>query len=120
LGFLEPQHLVSASTGIDRAELRTMLREELATVLAAKGVNPPPTATEAAKPPSQELVTQRRDAVGAIDGMIAGGVWGEEQRAGFREKLAVLDPEQRDHAMQELITGLNAGTIRMGVHGSPF
>jgi hypothetical protein len=52
--------------------------------------------------------------------MIAGGVWGNDQRASFREKLAVLDPEQTDHAMQELITGLNAGTIRMGVEGSPF
>jgi hypothetical protein len=122
LGFLQPQNMVSASTGIDRAELRTMLREELATVLAARGANPVTvtTAAEVAKPPSQEIVTQRREAVGAIDGMIAGGVWGEEQRTGFRDKLAVLDPEQRDHAMQELITGLNAGTIRMGVVGSPF
>jgi hypothetical protein len=120
LGFLQPQTLVPASTGIDRAELRTMLREELATVLAAKGGNPAPHATEATKPPSQELVTQRREAVAAIDGMIAGGMWGNDQRASFREKLAVLDPEQTDHAMQELITGLNAGTIRMGVEGSPF
>lgn len=120
LGFLQPQHLVPASTGIDRAELRTMLREELAAVLAAKGANPVPTATEAAKPPSQELVTQRREAAETIDGMIAGGVWGEEQRASFREKVGVLDSVQRERAIQELITGINAGTIRMGVAGAPF
>jgi hypothetical protein len=120
LGFLQPQNLVPASTGIDRAELRAMLREELAAVLPVKGSNPPPAATEATKPPSQELVTQRRDAVAAIDGMIAGGVWGNEQRTSFREKLGVLDPEQSDHAIQELITGINAGTIRVGVEGSPF
>jgi hypothetical protein len=120
LGFLQPQHLVPASTGIDRAELRTMLREELAAVLAAKGASPVAPAAEAAKPPSQELVTQRREAVAAIDGMIAGGVWGNEQRASFREKLVVLDREQSEHAMQELITGINTGTIRIGVEGSPF
>jgi hypothetical protein len=122
LGFLQSQQLVPASTGIDRAELRAMLREELATVLAGKGANanPVPTATGAAKPPSQELVTQRREAVETIDGMIASGVWGEEQRASFREKVGVLDPVQRERALQELITGINAGTIRMGIAGSPF
>ena len=97
--------------------LRAMIREELASALAAKGGAGQPVAI-AQPPPSPELVAQRRDAQTQINALVAGGVWGNEQRINFRQKLGVLDAEQREEAMQQLFSGINSGAIK--VDGPPL
>jgi hypothetical protein len=97
--------------------LRAMIREELASALAAKGGADQPVAI-AQPPPSPELVAQRRDAQTQINALVAGGVWGNEQRINFRQKLGVLDAEQREEAMQQLFSGINSGAIK--VDGPPL
>jgi hypothetical protein len=95
--------------------LRTLIREELA--LAKKDSATPVVPTQVEAPPSPEILTQRHNALAEIDGLTAGGVWGNEQRVRFRNDLRVLDAGQRKHAMQELMAALNSGTIK--VHGGP-
>jgi hypothetical protein len=96
----------------DLSALRAMIREELSSALAAKGGAGQPVATPAQPPPSQELVAQRRDAQAQINALIAGGVWGDEQRINFRQKLGVLDAGQREEAMHQLFAGINSGAIK--------
>jgi hypothetical protein len=100
----------------DLSALRAMIREELASALAGKG-RPAPVVAETASP---ELVAQRRDAQAQISALIAGSVWGDAQRINFRQKLGVLNAEQREQAMQELISGINSGAIKVDDAGPPL
>ena len=103
----------------DLSALRAMIREELASALAAKGGAGQPVAPPAQQPPpSPELVGQRRDAQAQISALIAGGVWGNEQRINFRQKLGALDAQQREEVMQQLFSGINSGAIK--VDGPPL
>lgn len=102
----------------DLSVFRAIIREELASALAAKGSARQPVATPAQLPPSPEIVAQRRDAQAQINALIAGGVWGQEQRINFREKLGVLDAGQREEAMKQLFSGINSGAIK--IEGPPL
>jgi hypothetical protein len=97
--------------------LRTMIKQELTAALGAregaKPANPPP-------PPSPETVAKRREAQADIEGMVAGGVWGNEQRIQFQRRLAVLDPQERDRALQQLFIGLNQGELKLQTGGPPL
>lgn len=123
---LTPEHVLFGghstpvnSGNIDMSAMRAMIHEELRSALAdsSRDVPSPKPAPKQATP---EQLAQQRNAVETIDGLVAGGVWGEEQRRTFREKLVALDPEQREHALQQLTTGINSGTIRVTVDGSPL
>jgi hypothetical protein len=63
-------------------------------------------------PASAELVARRREALQDIQGMIAKGEWGITERVEFQQRLAVLDPEQAQQALQQVLIGLNNGTIQ--------
>lgn len=102
----------------DLSVFRAMFREELASALAAKGSARQPVVTPAELPPSPEIVAQRRDAQAQINALIAGGVWGQEQRINFRQKLGVLDAGQREEAMKQLFSGINSGAIK--IEGPPL
>ena len=102
--------LPAVTANIDMSALRTMIKEELTAALAAKEAAtpaPPP------PPPSPETLARRRDAQADIEGMIAGGVWGNDQRIQFQQRLAVLGPQERDQALQQLFTSLNQGTLKL-------
>jgi hypothetical protein len=43
--------------------------------------------------------------------MIAKGEWGSAERAGFQQRIAVLNPEQARQALEQVLIGLNNGTI---------
>jgi hypothetical protein len=70
------------------------------------------TAAKANVPASRELVAQRREAMQDIQTLMASGEWGEKERTEFQQKLAVLDPEQARQALQEVVKGLNNGSIQ--------
>jgi hypothetical protein len=52
--------------------------------------------------------------------MVAGGVWGNEQRIQFQQRLAVLDPQERDRALQQLFITLNQGALKLQTGGPPL
>ena len=45
---------------------------------------------------------------------------GNEQRFNFQQKLVMLDPEQREHAMEQFATALNNGTLKVTTDGPPL
>jgi hypothetical protein len=106
------QQQPAASSGFDLAQLHAAIREELAA--AGSQAAHAQSATTAAKervPASPELVTQRREALQEIQGMISSGEWGNNERIEFQRRIAVLDPEQARQALQQVLVGLNNGTI---------
>jgi hypothetical protein len=108
------QQQPAATSGLDLAQLHAAIREELASASRSQATNKQP-ATTAAKeevPASAELVAQRREALQDIQGMIAKGEWGSTERARFQQSIAVLDPDQARQALQQVLIGLNNGTIQ--------
>jgi hypothetical protein len=105
---------------IDLSVLRTLIKEELTAALARKSGSNPAAPTPVLAPASPEIVAQRREAVEQIDTFIAQGVWGNEQRLNFQQKVALLDPQQRERALQKLTTGINSGTIQVSTDGPPL
>jgi len=107
----------AVAASIDMSALRTMIQQELTAALGAREganpANPPP-------PPSPETLARRRDAQADIEGMVAGGVWGNDQRIQFQQRLAVLDPRERDRALQQLFISLNQGALKLQTGGPPL
>jgi hypothetical protein len=119
--------LLAGCADVDPGVLRTLIREEMTAVLAARGASSaqPPGRAEAAATPAKEVATpeklaQRREAQEQIDAILAQGVWGNEQRLSFQQKLIVLDPEQRERALQQITTAINNGTLQVGTDGPPL
>jgi len=101
-------------SGLDLAQLHAAIREELAAASMGQAANKP-SATTAAKedvPASRELVAQRREAMQDIQTLMASGEWGDKERTEFQQKFAVLDPEQARQALQQIMKGLNNGSIQ--------
>jgi hypothetical protein len=112
---------------VDYSALRALVREEMDAALAAKSGthSAAPTAVLAGKAETQEPVTpetvaKRREAQEQIDAMVVQGTWGNEQRFNFQQRLSVLDPEQRDHALQQLTTAINSGSLQVSTDGPPL
>ena len=102
---------------IDMSALRRVIKEELA--LALGGKEDARTAPSL-KPLSPEALAKRREAQADIDAMVAGGVWGNEQRVGFQQRLAELGPEERERALQQLVVNLNQGALKVETDGPPL
>ena len=107
----------TGAASIDMSALRTVIKEELASALGSKegartGGSP--------ELPSAESLAKRREAQADIDAMVAGGVWGNEQRVDFQQRLSELGPEERERALHQLVTGLNQGTLKVETDGPPL
>jgi hypothetical protein len=101
-------------SGLDLAQLHAAIREELAAASMGQAANKQSATTTAKEnvPASPELVAQRREAMQDIQTMIASGEWGDNERTEFQRKLPVLDPEQARQALQQILKGLNNGSIQ--------
>lgn len=121
--FQSPSSQVGQTSAgaVDIAQIRAVVREELAAAVATlKDQTPSRSGKPAAAPeppPAPELLAQRREALATIDNMVAGGDWGNEERALFHSKMAVLDPDQAARALHEVVVGLNTGTIHAHTDG---
>ena len=108
------------ASGIDVAQLRAVLREELAAVRA----NAPQDSgrPNAIKEPaaSPELTAQRQAAADEIETMIRSGEWGNEQRLRFQERMSFLDPEQGARLLRDVTIALNNGTLHVTTSGPPL
>ena len=102
----------------DLATMRAMIREELALALAKPQASGQLTHVVAAAPAAAISVEQQREAMQSVEAMINGGRWGNEERNVFHQKLALLDPQQREQAMQRLVQAIDAGSIK--VSGGPM
>jgi len=110
--------------------LRALIREEMVAALAARvGSGTAGGASDTNSPgapaPARDIVTpeklsQRREAQEQIETMMSQGVWGNEQRLSFQQKLVLLDPEQRERALQQITTAINNGTLQVGTDGPPL
>lgn len=114
---------------MDPDVLRALIREEMSTVLAQQGWRspeaPPPgagkvVASSATENGSPERLAQRRAAKEQIEAMLAQGTWGNEQRLSFQQELIVLDPEQRERALQQITTAINTGALQVSTDGPPL
>ena len=105
---------------IDWAVLRAVIREEMTAALAGRGGNAPAASTSVKNAASPETLAQRREAQEQIDAIMSQGVWGNAQRLSFQQKLVMLDPEQRERALQQLTTAINSGALQISTDGPPL
>jgi hypothetical protein len=112
--------LSAVRSDIDLSVLRTLIREEVTAAVAGKAGGSPTAPTPAQNPASPQMQAERRQALEQIDAMVAQGVWGNEQRFNFQQKLAMLDPQQRQHAMEQFAIALNNGTLKVTTDGPPL
>ena len=69
------------------------------------------TTTSVESSSSSPQAKQQRDALQAIDVLIARGQWGSEELLIFHDKLALLDPLQTELAMQKLARVIDSGKM---------
>ena len=123
--------LLAGRADVDSGVLRALIREEMTAALAARvgsdsAARSPELPRKAGAPtPASDVVTpekgaQRREAQEQIEAMLSQGLWGNEQRLNFQQKLIVLDPEQRERALQQITTAINNGTLQVGTDGPPL
>jgi len=118
---LQPNRATSAS--LDPLQIRAMLREELGTALTAAlaGANGNSgMAKPVATPVSTASAEQQKEAYQAATDLIGGGQWGEMERNSFHQKLAGLDPEMREQAMQKLVQAIDSGALKSPNGGVPM
>jgi len=117
------KHEPSLSPGradIDWAMLRAVIREEMTAAVAGRGANGSAAPTSVKNAVSPETLAQRREAQEQIDTIMSQGIWGNAQRLSFQQKLVMLDPEQRERALQQLTTAINSGALQIGTDGPPL
>ena len=114
-----PSDTTVVSIGVE--PLRAMIREEMALALTKAQAGPDArSAAPQAAPAPQASAEQQRQSLQAVDTLMTGGHWGNEERNTFHQKLALLDPQQREQAMQQLMQALNSGALKVATDGPPF
>jgi hypothetical protein len=113
---------VTVATSVNNVEAAqcTAFRQELTKALASHKDGPGDRAAAAPAVVSAEDVAARQAAQTDIEALVAGNVWGNEQRSEFRAKLAMLDSEQQKLVMQNLVLALNSGAMKLQTNGPPF
>ena len=109
----------SASASLDPNQIRAMLREELGTALASALANKTTSQTVAATAPAIPK-EQQQATLQSVTDIIGSGQWGESERASFHQKLAALDPDLREQAMQKLVQAIDSGLIKAANGGVPM
>jgi hypothetical protein len=111
-----------ASSSIDVAQIRAMMREELAGALARQQPGPGGTApaAKADVPVSPELQRKSLQAVQEANALIAGGEWGDDQRESFHQKMAFMSATQQEEAMQRLVQAIDNGSLKVSTMGPPL
>jgi len=120
---VQAQPAKTTSAAADSSQMRTMLREELGTALttALAGVSGSATASNPAVAPAPAApVKQQQEALLAASEIINAGQWGEQERISFHQKLATLDPEMREQAMQKLVQAIDSGALKSPNGGPPL
>jgi len=110
------------SAGLDAAQIRAMMREELAGALARQQPGPggSPAAAKADAPVSAEIQRKSQQAVQEANALIAGGEWGDEQRESFHQKMAFMSAAQQEDAMQRLVQAIDSGSVKVSTLGPPL
>jgi hypothetical protein len=109
----------------DRAELRAMIRDELArersTSESGGDDGSGKDETRASKPALSEAQREALDHVRAeVDRGVATGAWTPADRASLRASLDALPVEMWSEAVRPLFMAANAGKLRIESHGPLF
>jgi hypothetical protein len=113
--------LVEGRADVDSSALRALIREEMEAALTAQPRPHPAVAVSGGQvAASPETAAKRREAEEQIDAMLAQGTWGNDQRFNFQQNLSLLDADQREHALQQLTTAINNGTLQVNTDGPPL
>jgi len=119
--FASPTVTAASGAAVDMGLLRSMMREELSAALANQHSEGQSAAlTPSVAPASPELVAQRQEAMREIEAMVNGTQWGNEQRLAFQQRLALLEPDDAQRMLQQVVMGLNQGSIRVTTDGPPL
>jgi hypothetical protein len=101
-----------------------MIREELRAALAAPDGG---SRTEPSSPENSENEVMSDDAIRAydqaratIDDALARGSWTDDDRAQFRDRIALLPKERRLELMQAVVLAVNEKKFQFVGHGSPI
>jgi hypothetical protein len=102
-----------AGSCLDEAELRRVIREELAAAAAARvpeqGAPAPASAAGSPAPPAS---ADRVESVNRqVDEYIRAGVISESEMARLQSDIARLDPTARRAALEKLVRAMNAGAL---------
>jgi len=102
-----------ARSCLDEAEMRRVIREELAAATAAsvtaQGSPAPASAVGSLAPPSS--ADQIEFANRQVDEYIRAGVISESEMARLQSDIATLDPAARRAALQKLVRAMNSGAL---------
>jgi len=107
-------HVIHAGDAVDPAQLRAIVREELA--LRGEPAQAAPAAPEPA--PGAEAAFARAGAL--IEDRIAKGTWSRADRDELREAMAGLRQDQADEVARTLFPALNDGRLRLDYPGLPL
>jgi hypothetical protein len=110
------------SSGVDVAQIRAIMREELAGALARQqpGSGGTAASAKADAPVSPEIQRKSQQAVQEANALIAGGEWGDEQRESFHQKMAFMSAAQQEDAMQRLVQAIDSGSLKVSTIGPPL
>lgn len=116
-----------AARGIGEAELRRIVREEMAVLPRAATEAPSPSVREDARADEAAAEPAPAAAVAAFDAgaqrvrnAIAARQWTREDAQMFARELNDMTPQQRDEVLQTLVPALNRGEIRRSYRGPLF
>lgn len=107
------REVVTREVGADAAQLRAIVREEIARA-AAPSNGPAPTTAD----PASNAAYDKARAV--VDAALAAGTWTEGDRDAVRPTLSSLTREQFEELNRALIPALNEGRLRRAFSGMPL
>jgi hypothetical protein len=104
-----------------RADLRTLLREELAQEGRLAPVTPDAgSAPSEPAPPSAEALDAEQQANGIVETALARRTWTSEDALALRLLLGQVTAAQREDLLRTLVPAMNDGRVKNLASGAPF
>jgi hypothetical protein len=104
--------------GVSAAELRRVVREELAAAPGQRAVAPGVDLAPAAPPPGNPVALA--DGLRRVDQAIAQQRWTRDDAAALGRALDAMSVDQRAQVLRTLVPAINRGAIKLAYRGEPF
>lgn len=116
-----PVFIPTGSSGMDPAELRSIIREELARQKAESDALEGSTDIPAEQPPlTPELEAKKTEASSLVDRAVSSGTWTNQDRQLFSEATRGLPPAERIELERRVHIALNLGKLAIDDGRPPF
>lgn len=114
-------HVSGSPRGLAEADVRRVLREELAAMpRAPQDVAGGDAAARTVAEPSASAVAAFGAGEQRVRNAIAVGQWTRNDAQTFGQELVAMTPDQRDEVLQTLVPALNRGEVRLSYRGPLF